>query len=104
MCLSLSFILQKNQSIILNLTYMGYSKNSIVNFYFTVTLLVTLLSNVISLTISNFAREYYIQLFSGYFEIITNNNLLYIFIILLLVLLISIYTRLKKSINKIVIQ
>ena len=68
MFLSLSFILQKNQSIILNLTYMGYSKNSIVNFYFTVTLLVTLLSNVISLTISNFAREYYIQLFSGYFE------------------------------------
>jgi len=104
MFLSLSFILQKNQSIILNLTYMGYSKNSIVNFYFTVTLLVTLLSNVISLTISNLAREYYIQLFSGYFEIITNNNLLYIFIILLLVLLISIYTRLKKSINKIVIQ
>ena len=98
--LSLSFILKKNESIILNLVYMGYSKKSIVNFYFILILLITLLSNIISLVLANYARDYYIDLFTDYFQINLNNNLLYTIILIFSVLLILIYLRLNQLIRK----
>lgn len=102
--LSLNLILQKNKELLLNLYNIGYSYQRISKFYQIIISLVTIVSIITALIISNLVRQYYLTKIVGLFDFTVTHNMTYMFGLLLIILLVLVYNILLiKNIKKIVI-
>ena len=99
--LSMNLIIQRNKEMMINLYNIGYSHHDIAKFYQIVISLVTILSIITSILISNYFRFIYLQKFSNLFEMTTQNGKISLIgTIVLLILLLIFNFLVKRNIKK----
>lgn len=99
--LSVNLIIQKNKELLLNLYQIGYSHLRIAKFYGFVISVITLLSVIFAVWVSNSVRELYLAKLKNFFDFSQQPNEIYFISFLLLILLIFIYNVLLiKDVKK----
>ena len=101
--LSINLIIQKNKTLIINLYNIGYNYKKIALFYQILISFSTLLSIIASITTGFLIRNYYLEIFSKYFDFKAINNVVLMIGGILILILIPFYNYLLiRSIKKIV--
>ncbi|ATA89309.1 ABC transporter permease [Capnocytophaga stomatis] len=99
--LSVNLIIQKNKELLLNLYQIGYSHLRIAKFYGVVISVITLLSVVFAVWVSNSVRKLYLAKLKNFFDFSLQPNEIYFVSFSLLILLIFIYNVLLiKNVKK----
>lgn len=99
--LSVNLIIQKNKELLLNLYQIGYSHLRIAKFYGVVISVITLLSVVFAVWVSNSVRKLYLAKLKNFFDFSLQPNEIYFVSFSLLILLIFIYNVLLiKDVKK----
>ena len=81
----------KNRELFLNLYNIGYSYNRIAKFYQVIISLITLISIIIAILISNLFREYYMIKLYSLFDFMESYNKTYLYGMFLIGLLLLVY-------------
>ncbi len=89
--MSISLIIQRNKELLINLYNIGYNYRQIARFYQVLISVITAIIIFVSIIMSSFVRNYYLDNISGLFEFTSDYNSIYVSGILLTVLLVTLY-------------
>lgn len=102
--LSLNLIIQKNKEMLQNLYCIGYCHMQIARIYQITISGITAIVLLLATIASNIFRNIYIEKINKFFEITTNNNIIYTFAIALAITLLAVYNLfIVESIKKTVV-
>jgi len=103
--LSFNYIIQRNKELLINLYNIGYNHNRISTFYQLSISLITVVSIIASIIVSNFIRSRYLVEIARFLEFKEIHNYIHLFGFSLLLLLLIVYNALiARNVKKIVVQ
>ena len=102
--LSFNYIIQRNKELLINLYNIGYNHNRISTFYQLSISLITVVSIIASIIVSNFIRSRYLVEIARFLEFKEIHNYIHLFGFSLLLLLLIVYNALiARNVKKIVV-